>query len=86
MKLRTLPFARAIRGLREAAGLFQDEFAERVGCSVGSLSAWENGQTQPGKLAARALHDVASELGFDLNLTDGSLRERARRGPSLDRL
>lgn len=79
MKLRALPFARAIRQLREANGLFQPEFAEKIGCSVAQLSAWENGQTQPGRMAERAIHAVADELGYSINLQDGSIKQHARR-------
>ena len=78
--LRNLPFARAIRELRYGVGMLQEEFAADLGCSIAALSAWENGQTQPGRLAERALHDVADEHGWIVNLQAGSAAQRQRRG------
>lgn len=37
----------AIRRLRRAAGLSQEELAERLGVSRQSVSLWEQGNTQP---------------------------------------
>lgn len=36
-----------IRRLRRAAGLSQEELAERLGVSRQSVSLWEQGNTQP---------------------------------------
>jgi DNA-binding transcriptional regulator YiaG len=69
--LRNLPSARAIRHLRYGLGLGQPEFSEAIGCSVASLSDWENGRTIPGRMAQRALQDVARSRGWTLDLDKG---------------
>lgn len=70
---RSLPFARVIRELRENLGLTASEFSVFVGCSTASLSAWENGESAPGRLASRALKQVAYEAGYFLVLDTGAL-------------
>lgn len=84
-QLRNNPNARAIRMLRDGMCLSQTDFAELVGCSVASLSAWENGETEPGKLAQRALLHTAHEAGHALDLTtsgDSVPRKPAPKSPT----
>jgi DNA-binding transcriptional regulator YiaG len=63
--------------------MLQEEFAADLGCSIAALSAWENGQTQPGRLAERALHDVADEHGWTVDLQVGTATQRHRRGTAV---
>jgi predicted ATPase/DNA-binding XRE family transcriptional regulator len=59
------PFAGRLRALREAAGLSQEELAERAGLSSHAISALERGtRTRPYPHTVRALCDA---LGADAN-------------------
>jgi transcriptional regulator with XRE-family HTH domain len=54
------PFAQALRRCRLAAGLSQEELAERAGLSVDGVSALERGhRTSPRPAAVRLLADAA---------------------------
>lgn len=47
--------AKEIAALRNALGLSQTKFAERIGVDKGTVSRWERDETHPRGLALRAL-------------------------------
>ncbi len=49
---------KAIRGLRERAGMSQDDLASRVYVSRQTISSWENGKTYPDLRSLLLLSDV----------------------------
>ncbi len=53
----------ALRALRTAYGLHQDEAADKADVPVGTWRNWEQGRRQPGKFAAAFL--AAAFPGFD---------------------
>lgn len=53
-----------IRELRNAAGLSQNEFAQRMGVSVPAVSFWESGAQRP---AIDKLPKIASVLGTTID-------------------
>ena len=58
-----LLFGRQVRRRREAAGLSQEELAERTGVSRNYVGMIERGETNPTLLV---LHDLASALGVSM--------------------
>ncbi len=56
--------SRAIRRLRNTAGLTQVELAEKIGVSQGSLSAYESGKDTP---SIKTLIRIADALGCTLD-------------------
>jgi putative transcriptional regulator len=44
-------FATSVKTLRAQLGLSQEDLAKALGVSFASVNRWENGKTQPSKLA-----------------------------------
>ena len=56
------PTPQEVRRIREALGLSQQAFAERLGVSVGTVQSWELGRRRPSRLGqALALVQSAKE-------------------------
>ncbi len=53
-----------VKAIRTELELTQEEFAQRIGSSLGSVSRWENGKNKPGKMASKLL---AKEAGINGN-------------------
>lgn len=57
-----------IRSLRERVGLTQEELAQALGITVGTVSRWEKGRFRPSRLARTLIlsfarsHNVALDL------------------------
>lgn len=51
-----------IRKLRDALGLTQEEFGERVGVRQATVSAWERGQSDPQRTSMYLLDRIAAEV------------------------
>lgn len=64
----------SIRRLRRAAGLSQEELAERLGVSRQSVSLWEQGNTQPSLENLRAMTEI---LHTDFNTLLGGVETPA---------
>lgn len=45
-----------VKGLREALGLPQEEFARLIGVSARTVSRWENGESEPTALALKGIY------------------------------
>ncbi len=54
--------ARNIRDLRVLLNLTQEQFAREVGVVVDTVHRWENGHAKPGRLARRALQQLADKV------------------------
>lgn len=54
-----------LKRLRRAMGVTQQEFAQRLGVSIGSVQAWEQAQRQPKGLYRRAVEDKLREYRID---------------------
>lgn len=50
-----------IRGIRQFAGLSQQEFGEKLGVTFATINRWENGKASPNKLAQTKLYDFCRE-------------------------
>lgn len=50
-----------IRGIRQFAGLSQQEFGEKLGVTFATINRWENGKASPNKLAQTKLYDFCKE-------------------------
>ena len=50
-----------IRNARQALGLTQEQFAERIGCSALAVSFWERGTRTPTGLYAKAVRELVAE-------------------------
>lgn len=44
-----------IRALRKQMGLTQEEFAHQIGVTFATVNRWENGKSEPSRLAIRIL-------------------------------
>ena len=49
----TKPFAERVKAVRKALNLSQEDLAHILGISFASVNRWENGKTNPSKLAKR---------------------------------
>ena len=49
----TKPFSEQIKAVRTALNLSQEELAHALGVSFATVNRWENGKTNPSKLAQR---------------------------------
>jgi DNA-binding transcriptional regulator YiaG len=58
MKVPKQPTPGFIRTLREALGLTQAGFGQRLGVDLMTVSRWERGTSRPGRLALKALEEL----------------------------
>lgn len=49
----TKPFSEQVKAVRTALNLSQEELAHALGVSFATVNRWENGKTNPSKLAQR---------------------------------
>ena len=59
-----------VRGLRRKLGMTQEEFAREIAVTVWTVNRWENGHTEPSKLARKAIQHLACERGLTEDLGD----------------
>ncbi len=55
-----------IRTIRQSAGMNQKQFAKALGTTVLSINRWENGKTQPNRMAQTQLFEFCKRNGIDL--------------------
>lgn len=53
---------RAVKTLRAALGLTQEQFAARLGVTVSTVNRWENGKGRPSPLAQRRVEELWQEI------------------------
>jgi putative transcriptional regulator len=54
-----------IKELRKRLGLTQEQFAQKVGVTYGSVNNWENGKRTPQPFLVRRLIEMKSELDIE---------------------
>ena len=55
-----------IKALRQSAGMNQEQFAKALGTTALSINRWENGKTQPNKMAQTQLFEFCKKNNIDL--------------------
>jgi len=66
----TKPFSEQVKVVRTALNLSQEELAHALGVSFATVNRWENGKTNPSKLAQRQFEQFCEEQIELGNLTD----------------
>ncbi len=56
-----------IRQLRVKLGMTQEEFAHALGITVSTVNRWENGHSEPSKLARASIVGLAEKRGVGLD-------------------
>ncbi|MBA7486751.1 hypothetical protein ES707_22312 [subsurface metagenome] len=51
-----------IKAIREKLGLTQEEVAQKLGVSWGTVARWEAGRSKPSKLARKAIENLLKEI------------------------
>ena len=72
-----------IKTIRQSAGMNQEQFAKALGTTALSINRWENGKTQPNKMAQTQLFEFCKKIkerhfGKDFADKQGILRFRQR--------
>jgi transcriptional regulator with XRE-family HTH domain len=57
-----LDIPKLVKELRERLGLTQEQFAQKVGVTYGSVNHWENGKRRPQPFLVRRLLEIKEEL------------------------
>jgi len=57
-----LNIPKLVKGLRKQLGLTQEQFAQKVGVTYGSVNHWENGKRRPQPFLVRRLLEIKKEL------------------------
>lgn len=57
----TKPFSEQVKAVRKALNLSQEELAHALGVSFATVNRWENGKTNPSKLAQRQFEKFCEE-------------------------
>lgn len=57
-----------IRYLRQQLGMTQEELAQALGITVGTVSRWEKGRFRPSRLARALIADFARAHNITVNL------------------
>ena len=55
-----------IKTIRQSAGMNQEQFAKALGTTALSINRWENGKTQPNKMAQTQLFEFCKKNNMDL--------------------
>lgn len=58
-----MDMAKLIQLFRQRTGLTQEQFAARLGVTFPTINRWENGRTQPSRLALMQIRNSLRELG-----------------------
>lgn len=58
----------AVRYLRRQLGMTQEELAQSLGITVGTVSRWEKGRFRPSRLARALIIDFARTHNLPLNV------------------
>ena len=54
-----------IKELRKRLGVTQEQFAQKVGVTYGSVNNWENGKRTPQPFLLRRLIEMKEEMGVE---------------------
>lgn len=57
----TKPFLEQVKAVRTALNLSQEELAHALGVSFATVNRWENGKTNPSKLAQRQFEQFCED-------------------------
>ena len=57
-----LDIPKLVKELRDRLGLTQEQFAQKVGVTYGSVNHWENGKRRPQPFLVRRLLEIKEEL------------------------
>jgi DNA-binding transcriptional regulator YiaG len=57
----TKPFSEQVKAVRTALNLSQEELAHALGVSFATVNRWENGKTNPSKLAQRQFEQFCED-------------------------
>lgn len=57
-----------VRDMRSRLEMTQEEFAQELGITVSTVNRWENGHSQPSKLARATLERMADRFGVFVEL------------------
>ena len=68
--MRTKPFSEQVKAVRTALNLSQEELAHALGVSFATVNRWENGKTNPSKLAQRQFEQFCEKQIERGKLTD----------------
>ena len=60
--------SKLVKELRERLGLTQEQFAQKVGVTYGSVNRWENGKRRPQPFLVRRLLEIKQELEAESNV------------------
>ena len=55
-----------IKNIRKSVNMNQEQFAESLGTTVLSINRWENGKTEPNKMAQKQLYQFCKDNSVDL--------------------
>ncbi len=66
----TKPFSEQVKAVRTALNLSQEELAHALGVSFATVNRWENGKTNPSKLAQRQFEQFCEVHRKEGNLHD----------------
>lgn len=66
----TPEFPVQVKALREQLGLSQEDLARKIGVSFATLNRWENGKSNPSKLAMGQLEKFCSRMTRKGDLTE----------------
>jgi DNA-binding transcriptional regulator YiaG len=59
--METKPFSEQVKAVRTALNLSQEELAHALGVSFATVNRWENGKTNPSKLAHRQFEQFCED-------------------------
>lgn len=66
----TKPFSELVKAVRVRLKLSQEELAHALGVSFATVNRWENGKTNPSKLARRQFEQFCSDKKVRGELND----------------
>lgn len=72
-----------IKTIRQSAGMNQEQFAKALGTTTVSINRWENGKTQPNKMAQKQLFEFCKRNNIDMF---DFIAKQVKREPDDDRL
>jgi putative transcriptional regulator len=71
-----------IRELRVKLDMTQEEFAHALGITVSTVNRWENGHSEPSKLARASIVGLASKRGVTIDAGTLELPRPAQEQPT----
>lgn len=64
LSMKDVNYARLVKRIRDASGMTQEQLAQTLGVTFGTINGWENGKHKPLPVLRRQIEQAADQFGI----------------------